>query len=57
MRLDPPLDPSSPEARDWLEEELDRLGGAFLLVTHDRYFLDDLVDRIVEITPGAGVTT
>jgi ATP-binding cassette subfamily F protein uup len=31
--------------------------GALLLVTHDRYFLDDLVDRIVEITPGAGVTS
>ena len=26
-------------------------------MTHDRYFLDDLVDRIVEITPGAGVTS
>jgi ATP-binding cassette subfamily F protein uup len=40
---------------DWLEDELDNLPGSLLLVTHDRYFLDGLVDRIVEIQPGEGV--
>ena len=42
---------------DWLEEELDCLEGSLLLVTHDRYFLDDLVDRIVEIEPGCGLVS
>jgi ATP-binding cassette subfamily F protein uup len=57
LLLDEPTNHLDADTVDWLEEELDRLAGAFLLVTHDRYFLDDLVDRIVEITPGAGVTS
>jgi ATP-binding cassette subfamily F protein uup len=57
LLLDEPTNHLDADTVDWLEEELDRLPGAFLLVTHDRYFLDDLVDRIVEITPGAGVTS
>src|SRR6266508_2943167 len=44
-------------ARAPLRAALDEHHGALLLVTHDRYFLDDLVDRIIEITPGAGVTS
>jgi len=57
LLLDEPTNHLDADTVDWLEEELDALGGALLLVTHDRYFLDDLVDRIVEITPGAGVTS
>jgi ATP-binding cassette subfamily F protein uup len=57
LLLDEPTNHLDADTVDWLEEELDRLSGAILLVTHDRYFLDDLVDRIVEITPGAGVTS
>jgi ATP-binding cassette subfamily F protein uup len=57
LLLDEPTNHLDADTVDWLEEELDRLPGALLLVTHDRYFLDDLVDRIVEITPGAGVTS
>ena len=57
LLLDEPTNHLDADTVDWLEEELDRLKGALLLVTHDRYFLDDLVDRIVEITPGAGVTS
>jgi ATP-binding cassette subfamily F protein uup len=57
LLLDEPTNHLDADTVDWLEEELDRLTGALLLVTHDRYFLDDLVDRIVEITPGAGVTS
>jgi ATP-binding cassette subfamily F protein uup len=56
LLLDEPTNHLDADTVDWLEEELDSLRGALLLVTHDRYFLDDLVDRIVEITPGAGVT-
>ncbi|HET8540049.1 MAG TPA: ABC-F family ATP-binding cassette domain-containing protein [Anaeromyxobacter sp.] len=57
LLLDEPTNHLDADTVDWLEEELDRLAGALLLVTHDRYFLDDLVDRIVEIAPGAGVTS
>jgi ATP-binding cassette subfamily F protein uup len=57
LLLDEPTNHLDADTVDWLEEELDELSGALLLVTHDRYFLDDLVDRIVEITPGAGVTS
>jgi ATP-binding cassette subfamily F protein uup len=55
LLLDEPTNHLDADTVDWLEAELDEHAGALLLVTHDRYFLDDLVDRIVEITPGAGV--
>jgi ABC transport system ATP-binding/permease protein len=57
LLLDEPTNHLDADTVDWLEEELDQRPGALLLVTHDRYFLDDLVDRVVEITPGAGVTS
>src|SRR4051794_4856708 len=57
LLLDEPTNHLDADTVDWLEEELDRLQGALLLVTHDRYFLDDLVDRIVEIQPGAGLAS
>ncbi|WNG45611.1 ABC-F family ATP-binding cassette domain-containing protein [Archangium minus] len=55
LMLDEPTNHLDADTVDWLEEELDKLPGSLLLVTHDRYFLDELVDRIVEIQPGAGV--
>jgi ATP-binding cassette subfamily F protein uup len=57
LLLDEPTNHLDADTVDWLEEELDEVPGALLLVTHDRYFLDDLVDRIIEIRPGAGVTS
>ena len=51
LLLDEPTNHLDADTTDWLEEELDALPGALLLVTHDRYFLDGLVDRIVEIAP------
>jgi ATP-binding cassette subfamily F protein uup len=57
LLLDEPTNHLDADTVDWLEEELDARRGALLLVTHDRYFLDDLVDRIIEIAPGAGVTS
>jgi len=57
LLLDEPTNHLDADTVDWLEEEVDAFPGALLLVTHDRYFLDDLVDRIVEIEPGAGVTS
>ncbi len=57
LLLDEPTNHLDADTVEWLEDELDKLEGSLLLVTHDRYFLDDLVDRIVEIEPGAGVTS
>jgi ATP-binding cassette subfamily F protein uup len=57
LLLDEPTNHLDADTVDWLEEELDGRAGALVLVTHDRYFLDDLVDRIVEITPAGGVTS
>jgi ATP-binding cassette subfamily F protein uup len=57
LLLDEPTNHLDADTVDWLEEELDRLQGALLLVTHDRYFLEDLVDRIVEIDPGEGLVS
>jgi ATP-binding cassette subfamily F protein uup len=52
LLLDEPTNHLDAATVDWLEEALDGLSCSLVLVTHDRYFLDDLVDRIVEIEPG-----
>jgi ATP-binding cassette subfamily F protein uup len=57
LMLDEPTNHLDADTVDWLEEELDKLPGALLLVTHDRYFLDGLVDRIAEIQPGGGIVS
>jgi ATP-binding cassette subfamily F protein uup len=57
LLLDEPTNHLDADTVEWLEEELDALDGALLLVTHDRYFLDGLVDRIVEIEPGGKLTS
>ncbi len=57
LLLDEPTNHLDADTVEWLEEALDAFDGALLLVTHDRYFLDDLVDRIVEIQPGGGVVS
>ncbi|HVE83396.1 MAG TPA: ABC-F family ATP-binding cassette domain-containing protein [Myxococcales bacterium] len=55
--LDEPTNHLDAETTEWLEDALDDSPAALLLVTHDRYFLDDLVDRIVEIGPGGALTS
>ncbi len=57
LLLDEPTNHLDADTTDWLEEALDQLPGALLLVTHDRYFLDGLVDRIVEIEPDGTLTS
>jgi ATP-binding cassette subfamily F protein uup len=57
LLLDEPTNHLDADTVDWLEEELDAFSGALLLVTHDRYFLDDLVDRMVEIGPNGQLTS
>jgi ABC transport system ATP-binding/permease protein len=41
-----------PESIEWLAEFLENFGGTFLIVTHDRYFLDRTVNRMIELSDG-----
>ena len=47
--LDEPTNHLNGEVVAWLEETLRRRKGALVMVTHDRYFLDRVCNRIVEI--------
>ena len=49
LLLDEPTNHLDLEARNWLEEYLGSYPYAYVLISHDRYFLDVTVDRIVEI--------
>jgi ATP-binding cassette subfamily F protein 3 len=53
MLLDEPTNYLDIEARTWLEGWLKRFPGAYLLVSHDRYFLDVCVNEVYEIFQGA----
>lgn len=50
--LDEPTNHLDAETVEWLERWLADFNGALLLVTHDRYFLDRVTNRIVEIDRG-----
>ena len=50
--LDEPTNHLDSEMADWLEEYLKKLKGALFMVTHDRYFLDSVTNRIVELDKG-----
>ena len=47
--LDEPTNHLDNAMSEWLEEYLIQFRGAILMVTHDRYFLDRVVNRIVEV--------
>lgn len=47
--LDEPTNHLDNKMSSWLEEYLKKYRGALIMVTHDRYFLDSVVNRIVEI--------
>ena len=49
LLLDEPTNHLDLEARNWLEQYLTGYPHAFVLISHDRYFLDVTVDKIVEI--------
>ena len=51
--LDEPTNHIDNEMVGWLENYLSKYTGALLMVTHDRYFLDRIVNRIVELDNGA----
>ena len=50
--LDEPTNHLDTEMSDWLEEQLKKRNGAVIMITHDRYFLDSVANRIVEIDKG-----
>lgn len=50
--LDEPTNHLDSQMADWLEEHLRKYRGAILMVTHDRYFLDSVSNRIVELDKG-----
>ncbi len=50
--LDEPTNHLDNEMAEWLEDYLNKYQGAFIMVTHDRYFLDKVTNKIVEIDKG-----
>lgn len=50
--LDEPTNHLDSEMIEWLEDYLKRFRGAILMVTHDRYFLDEVTNKILEIDKG-----
>lgn len=52
LLLDEPTNHLDNEMADWLEEYLKKWRGTLMMVTHDRYFLDSVSNRIVEIDKG-----
>ena len=53
LLLDEPTNHLDNEMADWLEEYLKKWKGSLIMVTHDRYFLDSVCNRIVEIDKGS----
>jgi ATP-binding cassette subfamily F protein uup len=52
LLLDEPTNHLDPESIEWVAEFLEGFRGTFLVVTHDRYFLDRVANRIVELCDG-----
>lgn len=50
--LDEPTNHLDSEMAEWLEEFLKKFRGALIMITHDRYFLDSVTNRIVELDKG-----
>ncbi len=49
LLMDEPTNHLDAESVEWLQNYLAGFGGAILLITHDRYFLDQVTNRILEI--------
>lgn len=52
LLMDEPTNHLDALSVEWLQEYLNRYRGAILLITHDRYFLDRVTNRIIEIDRG-----
>ncbi|MHB8155921.1 MAG: ABC-F family ATP-binding cassette domain-containing protein [Desulfocucumaceae bacterium] len=50
--LDEPTNHLDNDSIDWLEQYLNKRKGSLLMVTHDRYFLDRVVNQIIELESG-----
>lgn len=55
LLLDEPTNHLDAESVDWLEQFLHHFAGTVVAVTHDRYFLDDAAEWILELDRGAGI--
>ena len=54
LLLDEPTNHLDLKSVEWLEAYINRFKGTVLTISHDRYFLDQVADRIVEIHEGHG---
>lgn len=55
LLLDEPTNHLDAESVDWLEQYLHRFPGTVVAVTHDRYFLDNAAEWILELDRGEGI--
>ena len=55
LLLDEPTNHLDAESVAWLERHLQEYKGTVILVTHDRYFLDNVVGWILELDRGQGI--
>ncbi len=55
LLLDEPTNHLDAESVNWLEHHLRDYPGAILIVTHDRYFLDNVTGWILELDRGRGI--
>ncbi|MFH1071689.1 MAG: energy-dependent translational throttle protein EttA [Candidatus Glassbacteria bacterium] len=55
LLLDEPTNHLDPETVDWLEAQLVDYPGTVIIVTHDRYFLDNVTRWILELDGGHGI--
>ena len=55
LLLDEPTNHLDAESVAWLEHHLRDYPGTVIMVTHDRYFLDDITEWTLELDRGAGV--
>ena len=55
LLLDEPTNHLDAESIDWLEQHLLQYEGTVIAVTHDRYFLDDVSEWILELDRGEGI--
>jgi energy-dependent translational throttle protein EttA len=55
LLLDEPTNHLDAESVEWLEQFLQRYPGTVVAITHDRYFLDNAAEWILELDRGAGI--